>query len=164
MTRLGSALYGLNDPRIRPHPLQPVLRLSAPIVELRDLCRREAVGYGATFRADRNSRVAIVGMGYMHGLPWTCGNKTAVRIGQFSAPVIGRISMEYLAVDVTGLPEAFCHPGAWVDLLHETFGPDDMADVIAIAAQEIVLRIGASNARQYLAATPVESAEIRAAS
>jgi alanine racemase len=164
MTRLGSALYGLNDPRIRPNPLRPVLRLSAPIVELRDLCSREAVGYGATFRADRNSRIAIVGMGYRHGLPWTCGNKIAVHIGPFPAPVIGRISMEYLAIDVTGIPEAVCHPGAWADLLDETFGPDDMADAIGIAAQEVMLRVGGANARQYLAARPAKAAETRAAS
>jgi alanine racemase len=152
LTRLGSALYGLNDARIRPNPLQPVLRLSAPIVDVRDLCPGEGVGYGATFRPQRNSRVAIVGMGYMHGLPWSCGNRMTAHIGPLSAPVIGRVSMEYLTLDATDIPDELCHPGAWADLLDERFGVDDMADATGIAAQEILLRLGAACLRDYAAA------------
>lgn len=164
LTRLGSALYGLNDPRIRPNPLQPVLRLSAPIVDVRTLCQGEAVGYGATFRAQRCSQIAIVGMGYMHGLPRACGNRMAAHIGPFSTPVIGRVSMEYLTIDVTGIPEGLCHPGAWVDLLDERFTVDDMADVSGVAAQEILLRLGAACLREYAAVMPAGPAAIREAS
>lgn len=149
MVRLGSALFGLNDARVRPNPLRPVVHLSAPILEICSVPRREVVGYAATFRTRRKSRIAVLGIGYRHGLPWSCANKISVRLGGFSAPIVGRISMEYVTVDVTDVPHSVCHPGSWAELLGDHFGADDMAEATGVVSQEIVLRLGACCARSY---------------
>lgn len=150
VTRLGSALYGLNDRRIRPSPLQPVLTLSAQVVEVRALCAREIVGYGATFRAERPTRLAVVGMGYAQGLPRTDRGLVA-RIGGFLAPAVGRLSMEWLTLDATDVPEPLCHRGTWVSLLDAQTTIDDLADATGVAAQEILLRLGAACHREHTA-------------
>lgn len=159
MVRLGSALFGLNDARVRPNPLCPVLRLSAPIVEVRNVPRREMVGYAATFRTERASRIAIIGIGYRHGLPWSCANRVSVRVGKFSAPLVGRISMEYATIDVTDMPESACYPGAWADLLDDRLIADDMADASGVVSQEIMLRLGSNCPRQYVPIKPERSLE-----
>ncbi|MER8766952.1 alanine racemase [Mesorhizobium sp. M0968] len=150
MVRVGSALYGLNDAGIQPNPLQPVARLRAKILDVRNVPRREAVGYGATFRTVRASRVAIAAIGYRHGLPWSSANKISVRIAGHSAPLIGKISMEYITIDVTDVPEAHCGPGAFVELLGGDFTVGDLAAAAGVIPQEVLTRLGAACTRQYL--------------
>lgn len=149
VTRLGSALFGLNDPRTRPSPLRPVLHLSAPVVEIRALGAGESVGYGATFRARRPTRLAIIGMGYADGLPRSASNRITARIGAFPAPVAGWLSMEWLTLDVTDVPEALCHRGSRVSFLDDDTTLDDLADATGVAAQELLLRLGAACRRAY---------------
>lgn len=150
VTRLGSALYGLDDRRMRPSPLEPVLTLSAQVVEVRALSAGETVGYGATFHAQRPTRLAVIGMGYAQGLPRTDRGLVA-RIGTFLAPAVGRLSMEWLTLDVTDVPEALCHRGTWVSLLDAQATIDDLADATGVAAQEILLRLGAACRRAHTA-------------
>lgn len=164
LTRLASALLGLNDPRIRPTPLASVLDLSAPIVHVRDLNEGESAGYGATWRARRRSRIAVVAMGYTHGLPWLSGNRIVAHIAEFTAPVVGRLSMEYLTVDVTDVPEQLCHRGSRVELLNDKTRIDDLADAVGTAAQEVLLRLGAGCQRTYRAAVPLCQRRFREAS
>lgn len=150
MVRVGSALYGLNNAGIQSTPLQPVTRLRAKILDVRTVPRREVVGYGATFRTVRASRVAIAGIGYRHGLPWSSANKISVRIAGHSAPLIGKISMEYITIDVTDLPKALCGQGAFVELLSEDFTVGDLAATAGVIPQEVLTRLGAGCNRQYL--------------
>jgi alanine racemase len=150
VTRLGSALFGLNDRRMRPSPLQPVVSLSAQVIEVRALGAGETVGYGATFRAKRPTRLAVVGMGYAQGLPRTDHGLVA-QIGGFPAPAVGRLSMEWLTLDVTDVPEALCHCGTWVSLLDAQTTIDDLADATGTAAQEILLRLGTACQREHTA-------------
>ncbi|MEZ5831640.1 MAG: alanine racemase C-terminal domain-containing protein [Dongiaceae bacterium] len=149
LTRLGSALFGLNDPRIRPSPLKQILHLSTPVIDVRVLSAGERVGYGATFRAERRTRLAVVGLGYAQGLPWASGNRTTLRVGDVVVPVVGRLSMEYLTIDVTEVPESLCHRGSRVALLDERMTIDDLADAAGVAAQEILLRLGSACQRDY---------------
>jgi alanine racemase len=138
---------------MRPSPLQPVLTLSAEVAEVRALSTGESVGYGATFRAERPTRLAVVGMGYAHGLPRTDRGLTA-RIGGFLAPTVGRLSMGWLTLDVTDVPEALCHRGTWISVLDTQTTIDDLADATGVAAQEILLRLGAACQREYTAFDP----------
>lgn len=147
--RIGSALYGFNNPGLRPNPLAPVVRLSAQIIHIADVARKEAVGYAATFRTQRASRIAVLGIGYRQGLPWACAGKIDVRIGAFAAPVVGRVSMEYVNIDVTDIPETLATRGAWVDILHEAFTPDDLAAVLGVNAQEVLTRLGGGACHVY---------------
>ncbi|MBB6488659.1 alanine racemase [Rhizobium lusitanum] len=149
IARIGSALYGLNNARIYPNPLRSVARLRAPLVDIRNVPHRQAVGYGATFRTRRDTCLGIVGIGYKHGLPWACANKLNVKIGQYIAPVVGRISMEYTTVDLTDVPEFARERGGAVDFLYDDFGIDELAAAAGVNSQEVAIRLGASCPRDY---------------
>ncbi|WP_434725426.1 alanine racemase [Mesorhizobium sp. RIZ17] len=150
IVRVGSALYGLNNAGIQPNPLQPVVKLQAKILDIRNVSKGEAVGYGATFRTVRNSRIAILGIGYKHGLPRASGNKISVRVAGYLAPLVGRMSMECTAVDVTDVPEAVCVPAVSVELLGENFTPNDLAAAAHAYAPEVLMRLAAGCTRRYL--------------
>lgn len=106
--RVGIALYGVlsqpgRDTRLQPK-LKPVMALKARVVLLRAVSAGETVGYGRTFTAARDSRIAILPIGYGDGLPRSLSNKSGVMIRGQYAPVAGRICMDQLAVDVTEIP------------------------------------------------------------
>lgn len=104
--RAGISLYGVfsspDDRTLLQPKLRPVLALKAKVVLIREISRGETVGYGRTFRAERNSRIAILPIGYGDGLPRNLSGKAMVRISTHLLPVIGRICMDQLAIDLTG--------------------------------------------------------------
>lgn len=150
MVRVGSALYGLNNAGIQPNPLKAVVSLRAKILDVLNVPKGEAVGYGATFRTVRASRIAILGIGYKHGVPWACGNKISVHFGGYSAPLIGRVSMEHTEIDITDVPEALCGSGTFVELLADNFTVNDLAAAADVYPQEVLMRLGAGCTRRYL--------------
>lgn len=107
--RAGISLYGVSsspDDRTLLQPkLRPVLALKAKVVLIREISRGETVGYDRTFRAERNSRIAILPIGYGDGLPRNLSGKAMVRISTHLLPVIGRICMDQLAIDLTGVDD-----------------------------------------------------------
>ena len=107
--RPGYMLYG-NSPFHTSHPvadrLQPVMTLSSAIISLRDVATGETVGYGATWTAQRPSRIATVTIGYGDGYPRLAANGTPVLVNGRRAPLAGRVSMDMITVDVTDLPGA----------------------------------------------------------
>jgi alanine racemase len=107
--RPGYMLYG-NSPFERSHPncagLKPVMTLESAIISLRDVAAGEAVGYGASWVAQRPSRIATVTVGYGDGYPRKAANGTPVLIRGQRAPLAGRVSMDMITVDVTDLPQA----------------------------------------------------------
>ena len=104
--RAGISLYGVfsspDDRTLLQPKLRPVLALKAKVVLIREISRGETVGYNRTFRAERNSRIAILPIGYGDGLPRNLSGKAMVRISTHLLPVIGRICMDQLAIDLTG--------------------------------------------------------------
>jgi len=99
--RPGIMLYG-----VRPAPhlegdLRPVMTLRASVLAVRDVGTGAGVGYGATWRAPAGgTRVATLSVGYADGVPWTTGNAGFVWLGGARRPIVGRVSMDSIAVDV----------------------------------------------------------------
>lgn len=108
--RTGVALYGVlsspNDKVKLQLDLRPVLSLKARVILLRQIKTGDCVGYSRSFVADRDSRIAILSIGYADGYPriLSCG-KSYVLINGHQAPVVGKICMDLLAVDVTDCPD-----------------------------------------------------------
>ena len=108
--RAGIALYGiLSSPQDKPlHPLDlhPVLSLKSRVVLIRSIACGDSVGYARTFTATRGSRIGILPIGYADGVPrgLSCG-RGWVRIRHYLVPIIGRICMDQLAVDITDAEE-----------------------------------------------------------
>lgn len=108
--RAGIALYGVlsspgDDTRLK-LDLRPVLSLKSRVVLIRKIRKGESVGYSRTFTAQRNSRIAVLPVGYGDGIPrnLSCGRMEVVIHGQ-NVPVIGRICMDQLIVDITDAKE-----------------------------------------------------------
>ena len=85
--------------------LKAVMTLQSTIIAIRSVPKGDAVGYGATWQAKRNSRIATVAIGYGDGYP-QCANGAPVLVRNQKAHVVGRVSMDSLAIDVTDIPEA----------------------------------------------------------
>lgn len=108
--RVGIALYGVlsspDDNTKLKLDLRPVLSLKSNVILLRKIRKGDRVGYSRTFVADRDSLIAILPIGYADGYPrnLSCG-KSYVLINGYKAPIVGKICMDQLAVDVTGIPD-----------------------------------------------------------
>lgn len=106
MVRPGIALYGASpDPATPLNELQPVMRLVAPVVQVREVPANTPVSYGQTFITSRPSRLAVVGIGYADGYDRRMSGRAEVLVRGRRAPVVGRVCMDLTVVDVTDLPE-----------------------------------------------------------
>lgn len=101
--RLGIALYGYDSAGRLSAELEPVLSVEAEIVQVKEIPAGTRVGYGGRFTAERSSRIGIVPVGYADGYSWRLGNRAEVLVAGRRVPVVGSVSMDLLAVDVTGV-------------------------------------------------------------
>jgi alanine racemase len=110
MVRLGGILYGLGGDVLHqesPRPeLRPVLSLHSAIADIKKIPKGETLGYGRAFRTNRDSKIALVPIGYNDGYPRSLSNQAKVLINETSASVVGRISMDWTIIDVTDVPNA----------------------------------------------------------
>ena len=157
--RCGIGLYGI-DPSGAPRadrPLRPALRLVAPLTQIRTVRAGTSVGYGRTWAATRESRIGLVPVGYADGYPRLAGEprkgpRPVCRVGPGGggtgrggfAPVVGRVSMDYVTLDLTDLPDV--GPGDEVTLIDDD--PLSPASVYALARHaatipyEVLSRLG----------------------
>lgn len=151
LARPGCALYGINPSDERPNPMQHVATLTAPILQIRTTTAEfESVGYSAAVEVPRGTRIATVGLGYADGFHrLLSGSQIGGYIGDHFAPLLGRVSMDLVMLDITRLPADICTPGARVEFI----GPNQLVDTVAQAAQtigyEIFTGIGKRVARLY---------------
>lgn len=104
--RPGILLYGADPMPVPSHGLRPVMSLESQVFATRILQPGEALGYGARFTAEQPTRVGLVAIGYADGYPRTAPNGTPVAVDGQAARLIGRVSMDMLTVDLSGLPDA----------------------------------------------------------
>lgn len=135
MVRLGIGLYGISpEPEVQ-SMLQPVSKLKTRISQIKDIPSGDSVGYNRRWIAERDSRIAIIPIGYADGLSRHLGYCNGhVRIAGKDVPIIGSICMDMCFVDITGVD---CKEGDEVIL----FGPDDMLMSLAAAAGTIPYEI-----------------------
>lgn len=105
LVRPGYALYGGQAFQGGRTPVEPVVSVHARILHVRDVAAGGTVGYGATWSAARASRIAIIAAGYADGIPRaaTAQLPRNVYVNGAAAPVVGRVSMDLIAIDVTGV-------------------------------------------------------------
>ncbi len=149
MVRPGAALYGINPTPSAPNPMRQVVGVKAKILQVREIDAGRTVGYGAAWTADRPSRIAVLGVGYADGILRGAGNRASVFIGTEAAPVIGRISMDLITVDVSAVPAPLAQPGCLVDLIGPHYGADDLARDSGTIGYEVLTRIGRRLPRRH---------------
>ena len=109
LVRAGITLYGLmpsNEMQKTDVILKPALSLHSHIVYIKKLIKGQTVSYGSTFKADKDTMVATIPLGYGDGYPRSLSSKGYVLIHGKKAPILGRICMDQFMVDVTEIPEA----------------------------------------------------------
>jgi alanine racemase len=147
LARPGAALYGVNPTPGRANPMKSIVELTGRILQLRSVARDETVGYGATWTAKRPSRIAVVALGYADGLI-RAGSGTDERPGGGAmiaakrCPIVGRISMDLVCVDVTDLPDGAVHRGDLATLIGAGITVDDVAAAAGTIGYEILTRLG----------------------
>lgn len=145
MTRPGIGLYG----GLPLDAAKPVVRLSLPVIQARDLKDNEPVGYGNTWCADRSARIATVSGGYADGLFRMLSNSAVLFAGDTPCPMVGRVSMDLITVDISHLPDT---PDT-LDVLcpHQTV--DDLAERAQTIGYEVLTSLGSRYQRRYIGAT-----------
>ncbi len=149
IVRPGIALYGGNPFSVGENPMETVATLTAPIVQIRDVAHTQTVGYGATYVAQPPARLAIVGAGYADGYPRALGNRGAAALAGRRVPVVGRVSMDLLCVDVSGVAPEAARVGAPVELIGPTITVDEVAAHAGTISYEVLTGLSPRLCREY---------------
>lgn len=149
LVRPGVALYGANPAARGENRFRTAAVVTARVLQVRRIDKGECVGYAATFRAKRLTMIATVANGYADGIPRAASGRGAAAIGGVRAPIVGRVSMDILTLDVTDLAE-LPRVGDAVELLGDTISLRDAAEAAATHEYEILTRLACRLPRHYL--------------
>lgn len=140
--RPGIMLYGASPLIGRSGPdfgLRPAMTLTAPLIARKRIVAGEPVGYGATWRAPEDMLIGAVAIGYGDGYPRHAPNGTPVLLGGRPAPLVGRVSMDLINVDLRGCPDA--EVGDTAVLWGEGLPADEVARAAGTIAYELFCRL-----------------------
>jgi alanine racemase len=149
LVRPGAALYGVNPCPGHPNPLRPVVRLMARIIQTREIDSGESVGYGAAHVMEVPGRVATAAVGYADGWLRALSRRGCGFIGGKRVPLLGRVSMDLCAFDVSAIPPALARPGMTIELLGPRYGVDEVAADAGTIGYEILTALGSRYHRVY---------------
>jgi alanine racemase len=155
LTRPGYGLYGGNPVPGQPNPMRQVVRLDAPIIQIRQVPSGTQVGYNHRWTARRDSRLVTISCGYADGYPRSASAPDGqpggeALIGDCLCPFVGTVSMDLIIIDATDAPESACRRGAMATLIG---GPLDIDRVGASArtiGYEMLTGLGRRYQRQYI--------------
>jgi alanine racemase len=152
LVRPGIAIYGVSPVRGAFTELQPVLSLHSRVLMVRSVPKGESVGYDASFRAARDSRIATVPMGYGDGLLRSAQGAGEMLVRGQRCRIVGRVSMDLITLDVTELPA--CEAGDAVTVIGAqgagVLTADDLADACGTIAYEVLTQISPRVPRSYV--------------
>ena len=150
LVRAGLALYGI-DPAGRERELVGAMRVKARLVQVREIAAGECVGYGASWVAQRRSRIGVAPLGYADGYPWRLGNRARAWVDGAFVPVVGAVSMDMVTLDLT---DTAASVGSVVTLLagDASSGPTavELAELAGTVPYEILCHFGLRLPKQYL--------------
>ena len=152
--RPGVALYGVNPTPDRPNPMRPVVRLEARILQVRQIDRGESVGYGAAHRASKVTKVATVPIGYADGFVRSSSCRGHFLLNGEPAPILGRVSMDLITLDVTDFAEADVRPGTPVVAIGDARTLDAVAAEAGTIGYEFLTGLGGRYHRVYRDSDP----------
>ena len=150
LARPGVALYGVNPTPTRPNPQRPVLTLRARVLQLRTVAPGDPVGYDATWRATRPSRIATTCIGYADGWPRILSNRGCAYFDGQPLPLVGRVSMDLVTYDATDAPNLT--QGDWLELIGPHCPIDEVARLADTNGYEILTSLGS---RYHRIAAPI---------
>ncbi len=161
LTRPGVALYGgeaLNDV---PNPMQPVVTAQSRILQIRHAKAGEKVGYGAEATLTRPTKIATISGGYADGFHRALSGVSVplreakpkganVWLEGYLCPILGRVSMDLITVDVTDVPSQILEQAKWVELFGKNIMVDDAARACGTIGYELLTSLGGRYVRDYI--------------
>lgn len=149
LLRPGAALYGVAPTVGRPNPMRAVVHLSARMIQSHEIPAGQGVGYNHTWVAARPTRVATVSLGYADGFLRSLSNRGLAYLSGHRAPLIGRVSMDMVSLDVTDVPADMLTPDACFDVLGAEQDVNALAAQAGTNAYEILTSLGSRYRRVY---------------
>ena len=150
--RVGLALYGLSplpDRSAADLGLRPAMRVTAAVLRTVPVAAGEGVSYGYTWRAETDTRLAVIGLGYADGFDRGLGDRVSVRIGDRRFPVVGRVAMNAMHVDIGDADVSVGDEAVlWGDPADGDPAVEEWAAAIDTINYEVVARIGRSVERR----------------
>jgi alanine racemase len=147
LVRPGIGLYGAG-PKGRENPMKTVAILKGQLLQLRRIDKGESVGYAATFHAKRPTMIATVALGYADGFLRAASNRGAAVIGGVRVPLVGRVSMDLITLDVTDLK--ICpRPGDEAEFMGDDITLAEVAEAAGTSEYEILTRLSSRAPRRY---------------
>jgi alanine racemase len=155
LVRAGVALYGGNPLPGKPNPMKPVVTLQAKVMQTRLVLQGQTIGYSATWTAPRDSRIAVLGAGYRDGIPRKLSYALSDGISQVyiagrRAPIVGRVSMDMMACDVTDFSKSEIQRGALVEIFGPNISVDEAAEWAGTISYELLTHLGNRYHRRYI--------------
>jgi len=151
VVRPGAALYGVAPNAAHPNPLRPVVRLDARVVQIREIGAGDGVGYGLTYRATAARRIGTIATGYADGFARHGAVASRVWFDGIELPVLGRISMDSMSIDLSAVPESRLSSTMSVELIGPHRSVDDVAAAGGTIGYEILTSLGRRYHRTYAA-------------
>ena len=145
LTRPGIGIYGCSPMK----DCLPVLNIDIPVIQIRDIESGETVGYGNTWTSPSKKRIATISAGYADGIFRATGQKTRLYFGEIGCPIVGRISMDLIGVDITSLN---VEPDR-LELINSQQTIDKIADGAGTIGYEFLTSLGQRYNRKYTSAT-----------
>jgi alanine racemase len=145
VVRPGKFLLGLGDVELT--PFKPVVRIYGRVIEVMDVVPGQSVGYEGFYTFDHHGKAASLGIGYADGIARALGNRGSVKINGEYAPIIGRISMDCVSIDITKINGVA--PGDWATLVDEDLSLENIAQYTGTISREVCCLLGARPYRIY---------------
>jgi alanine racemase len=147
-------LYGGNPTPYQKNPLKPVVTLNVRVLQIRTIQKGDTVGYSATWTAQRTSRIAVIAAGYADGVARKLSSSqnhgpAQVYFAGQRCPIVGRVSMDMMTVDVTDVPERKLTKATHAELFGKNISVDEAAGWAGTISYELLTHLGKRYARVY---------------
>lgn len=149
LVRPGRSLYGLGARFLHTEGLRQALQVYARVLQVSAIGKGETIGYDAMYCVSKPTRIATISIGYADGYVRTLSNHGRVFIHGYEAPIVGRVSMDVITVDVGEVPEHLAIPGAWAEIMGENISADEVALAAGTTSREISSKMGSRFHRIY---------------
>lgn len=150
IVRPGCALYGVNPTTDKANPMHNVVSLKTKILQIRKISSIKTIGYGATASLPKNSRIATIACGYADGYFRHLSNKGHCFFKSHKLPIIGRVSMDLISLDISHVPENEISENNEIELIGDNVTIDEIAKIAGTIAYEVLTNLGNRYKRIYI--------------
>lgn len=146
MVRPGIGLYGGYENIQNILEIKPVIKLYAPIIQIKNIQKNSTIGYGATYIAEKDMRIALISIGYADGIPRSLSSTSTLSGGQFfyngiPTPILGRVSMDIIAIDISEIPRNKMQRGKFIEIIGSNQNIDKLSENADTISYEILTRL-----------------------